>query len=85
MSTLSAPPRVRVGIPGPRLDAETRDALDRLLAAGFERHEAIHRMGIWATPGGRLLVLDGLHPGGEVRQLAERELAADALAHEVLQ
>jgi len=34
------------------------------------RHEAIHRMGIWATPGGRLLVLDGLHPGGALRQLA---------------
>ena len=27
-------------------------------------------MGIMATPGGRLLVLDGLHPGGTVRQLA---------------
>jgi hypothetical protein len=33
-------------------------------------HEAIHRMGITATPGGRLLILKGLHPGGEVRQLA---------------
>ncbi len=33
-------------------------------------HEAIHRMGITATPGGRLLVLDGLHPGGKVRKLA---------------
>jgi hypothetical protein len=33
-------------------------------------HEAIHRMGITATPGGRLLMLDGLHPGGKVRQLA---------------
>ena len=33
------------------------------------RHEAIHRMGHRATAGGRLLVLDGLHPGGPVRQL----------------
>jgi len=33
-------------------------------------HEAIHRMGITAVPGGRLLVLDGLHPGGRARQLA---------------
>jgi hypothetical protein len=33
-------------------------------------HEAIHRMGIMAVPGGRLLVLDGLHPGGKLRQLA---------------
>jgi len=32
-------------------------------------HEAIHRMGITAVPGGRLLTLDGLHPGGAVRQL----------------
>ena len=33
-------------------------------------HEAIHRMGITAVPGGRLVVLDGLHPGGRIRQLA---------------
>ena len=33
-------------------------------------HQSIHRMGISATPGGRLLVLDGLHPGGTVSQLA---------------
>ncbi|NQT36242.1 MAG: hypothetical protein HQ581_02070 [Planctomycetes bacterium] len=33
------------------------------------RHEAVHRMGHRAIPGGRLLVHDGLHPGGEVRQL----------------
>jgi hypothetical protein len=33
-------------------------------------HESIHRMGITSVPGGRLLVLDGLHPGGRVRQLA---------------
>ncbi|MCX6880337.1 MAG: hypothetical protein NTW21_42000 [Verrucomicrobia bacterium] len=33
-------------------------------------HEAIHRMSMWAAPGGRLLVLDGLRPGGQVRQLA---------------
>ena len=33
------------------------------------RHEAIHRLGHRAVPGGRLLVLDGLHPDGRVRQL----------------
>ena len=33
-------------------------------------HEAIHRMGISAVPGGRLLVLDGLRPDGAVRLLA---------------
>lgn len=36
-------------------------------------HEAIHRMGITASPGGRLLVLSGLDPGGHVRQLAPAE------------
>ncbi|MFV2068896.1 MAG: hypothetical protein ACC645_18170 [Pirellulales bacterium] len=33
------------------------------------RHEAIHRLGHRAVAGGRLLVLDGLHPDGRVRQL----------------
>jgi len=33
-------------------------------------HESIHRMGHCATPGGRLLVLDGLSPAGTIRQLA---------------
>jgi len=33
-------------------------------------HQAVHRLGHRAVPGGRLLVLDGLHPGGKVRQLA---------------
>ena len=36
-------------------------------------HEAIHRMGIMATPGGRLCVLEGLHPAGTVRQLASHK------------
>ena len=33
-------------------------------------HQSIHRMGISATPGGRLLALDALHPGGTVSLLA---------------
>ncbi|MCL2117691.1 MAG: hypothetical protein FWH27_04595 [Planctomycetaceae bacterium] len=33
-------------------------------------HESIHRMGVSATPGGRLLVLEGLSPGGRLCQLA---------------
>jgi len=36
-------------------------------------HESIHRMGITATPGGRLLALRGLHPGGAVRLLAPQD------------
>ena len=39
-------------------------------AIGDSDHESIHRMGICATPGGRLLVLDGLSPAGALRQLA---------------
>ena len=34
------------------------------------QHESIHRMSIKAAPGGRLLVLRGLDPGGAVRKLA---------------
>ena len=45
--------------------------IDQPLPQGPESlHEAIHRMGIMAVPGGRLLVLDGLDPGGRLRQLA---------------
>jgi hypothetical protein len=32
-------------------------------------HETRHRLGYMAVPGARLLVLDGLSPGGELRQL----------------
>ncbi|MBI3923019.1 MAG: hypothetical protein HY318_16485, partial [Armatimonadetes bacterium] len=35
-----------------------------------DTHQSIHRMGITATPGGRMLLLDGLSPGGTVRLLA---------------
>jgi len=33
------------------------------------RHETRHRLGYMAVPGGRLLVLEGLAPGGRLRQL----------------
>jgi hypothetical protein len=36
-------------------------------------HESIHRMGITAMPGGRLLALDGLDPGAPVRRLAPQQ------------
>jgi len=36
-------------------------------------HQARHRNGMMAVPGGRLLVLDGLHPGGKVRKLAAQK------------
>ena len=37
------------------------------------KHQARHRDGMMAVPGGRLLLLNGLHPGGEVRKLAPEE------------
>jgi len=36
-------------------------------------HETRHRLGYMAVPGGRLLVLEGLSPGGNVRQLMPQE------------
>ena len=55
----------------PVLDFTQLLLIDQPLPQGPESpHEAIHRMGIMAMPGGRLLVLDGLHPGGQLRQLA---------------
>jgi len=61
----------RVVFRNPVLDFSRLLFVDQPYPTGPEtRHEAIHRMGIWATPGGRLLTLDGLHPGGTVRKLA---------------
>jgi hypothetical protein len=56
----------------PVVDFEQLLFIDQPLPQGpiNPEHEAIHRMGITAVPGGRLLVLDGLHPGGRLRQLA---------------
>ncbi len=36
------------------------------------QHETRHRLGYMAVPGGRLLVLEGLSPGGKLTQLAPR-------------
>lgn len=55
----------------PVLDFDQLLLVDQPLPRGPEsRHEAIHRMGMMAVPGGRMLVLDGLNPGGAVRRLA---------------
>lgn len=44
--------------------------IDQPLPQGSESsHEAVHRMGMMAVPGGRLQVLNGLDPAGPVRQL----------------
>ena len=61
----------RVFFKNPVLDFSKLLFIDQPMPQGPEViHEAIHRMGIMAESGGRLLVLDGLHPGGKVRQLA---------------
>ncbi|MCX7426711.1 MAG: hypothetical protein NTW96_13930 [Planctomycetia bacterium] len=61
----------------PAVDFSQLLLIDQPLPQGPEsRHEAIHRMGIMAAPGGRLLVLDGLHPGGGLRQLAPEKPGA---------
>ncbi len=45
--------------------------VDMPLPQGSEwPHETRHRLGYMAVPGGKLVVLEGLEPGGEVRQLA---------------
>jgi hypothetical protein len=61
----------RIASKNPVLDFTQLMFIDQPWPQGPESlHEAIHRMGIMAVAGGRLLVLDGLHPGGKVRQLA---------------
>ncbi|HEX72323.1 MAG TPA: hypothetical protein ENN65_03305, partial [Candidatus Hydrogenedentes bacterium] len=48
--------------------------VDRPYPQGSEwPHETRHRLGYMATPGGKLVVLEGLHPGGSVRQLMPQE------------
>ena len=56
----------------PVLDFRRLLVVDNPLPAGNvnPEHEAIHRMGISAVPGGRLLVLEGLGPDAPVRLLA---------------
>jgi len=61
----------RIAMANPAVDFTKILLIDQPYPGGGPewRHEAIHRLGHRAVPGGRLLVLDGLHPGGQVRQL----------------
>ncbi len=65
----------RIAMKNPLFDFQQLLFIDQPYPRGRvnDTHESIHRMGITATPGGRLLVLEGLHPGGQVRQLAPWE------------
>ena len=60
----------RIAMRNPAVDFTQLLLIDQPYPQGSEwPHEAVHRLGHRATPGGRLLVLDGLRPGGRVRQL----------------
>lgn len=54
----------------PLLDFSRMLLVDMPYPQGSEwPHETRHRLGYMAVPGARLLILDGLHPGGKVTQL----------------
>lgn len=61
----------RIQFKNPVVDFTQVLLVDNPYPAGREwQHQVRHRNGMMAVPGGRLLVLDGLHPGGQVRKLA---------------
>jgi len=61
----------RIMLKNPAVDFSQVVFIDNPYPQGAEwPHQARHRNGMMAVPGGRLLVLDGLHPGGRVRKLA---------------
>ncbi|MBN2310275.1 MAG: hypothetical protein JXR94_14970 [Candidatus Hydrogenedentes bacterium] len=61
----------RIAFVNPAIDFTQVLFIDHPYTQGAEwPHEARHRNGMMAVPGGRLLVLDGLHPGGAIRKLA---------------
>ena len=64
----------RIMFKNPVLDFSQVLFIDNPYPEGGEwAHQARHRNGMMAVPGGRLLVLDGLHPGGHLRKLAPEQ------------
>ncbi|MHC4755041.1 MAG: TolB family protein, partial [Planctomycetota bacterium] len=64
----------RIMFRNPVIDFSKLLFIDNPYPTGSEwKHEALHRNGRMAVPGGRLLILDGLHPGGKVRKLAPQK------------
>lgn len=60
----------RIAFANPVVDFDRVVFVDMPLPQGSEwQHETRHRLGYMAVPGGRLLVLEGLAPGGGLRQL----------------
>ncbi|MBI2925922.1 MAG: hypothetical protein HYY24_09485 [Verrucomicrobia bacterium] len=67
----------RIALKNPVVDFTQLLFIDQPYPAGREwQHQVRHRNGMMAVPGGRLLVLDGLHPGGTPRKLAPDQPAA---------
>jgi len=63
----------RIALSNPVVDFDRLLFVDSPFPQGSEwAHETRHRLGYMAVPGGRLLVLDGLSPGGRLTQLAPR-------------
>ncbi len=61
----------RIMFKNPAVDFSRVLLIDNPYPQGAEwPHQARHRNGMMAVAGGRLLMLDGLHPGGHVRKLA---------------
>jgi len=64
----------RLALANPAVDFAQVLFIDNPYPAGREwPHQVRHRNGMMAVPGGRLLVLDGLGPGGKLRKLAPRK------------
>ena len=64
----------RIQFANPVVDFEKVLLVDMPFPQGSEwPHETRHRLGYMAVPGGRLLVLDGLSPGGKLTQLMPQE------------
>jgi hypothetical protein len=60
----------RIAFKNPAIDFSKVLMVDMPYPAGSEpHHETKHRLGYMAVPGARLLVLDGLSPGGKLRRL----------------
>ncbi len=67
----------RIIFSNPVIDFDQVLFIDQPYPHGREwRHQARHRNGMMATPGGRLLMLDGLSPAGKVRKVGDMPLGS---------
>ncbi|MDR1141171.1 MAG: hypothetical protein LBL62_05720, partial [Planctomycetaceae bacterium] len=64
----------KITFKNPVLDFDSLVYVDGPTPAGSEwKHETRHRLGYMAVPGGRLMTLKGLHPGGHQTKLMPQE------------